>query len=73
MVHDIFQIPVKVGYPIYDFELTNADIEISDPRYATSIGLIKYAGEHLEDYQDPGDKSIFELIKNFFKRIINNK
>ena len=73
MVHDIFQIPVKIGYPIYDFEIINSDIEISDPRYSTSIGLIKYAGEHLEDYKETGDKSILQTLKNFFKNITNNK
>jgi len=73
MVYDIFKIPVKVGSPIYDFEIIDLDIEISDPRYATSIGLIKYAGEHFEDYQEIKEKSIFETLKNFFKKIINNK
>ena len=46
---------------------------IGDPRYATSIGLIKYAGEHLEDYKEIDNKSIFEAFKSFLKKIINNK
>ncbi len=73
MVYDIFEMPVKVGSPIYDFEVINSDIEISDPRYATAIGLIKYAGENLEHYHEEHDKSIFEIVKDFFKKIINNK
>ena len=73
IVHDIFNIPVKIGSPIYDFEIANSDIEISDPRYATSIGLVKYAGEHFEDYKEDEDRNIFQIIKNFLKKITNNK
>ena len=73
LVHNIFNIPVKVGSPIYDFEIINSDVEISDPRYATSIGLVKYAGEHFEDYKEGEESSIFQVFKNFFKKITNNK
>ena len=73
IVYDIFKMPVKVGSPIYDFEIINSDIEISDPRYATAIGLVKYAGENFENYSDQNNNFIFEIIKNFFKKIIDNK
>ncbi len=71
LVYDIFNMPVKIGSPIYDFEIINSDIDISDPRYATSIGLIKYAGENLENYNEKNSNSIFDVIKGYFKKLIN--
>jgi len=71
LVYDIFNMPVKIGSPIYDFEIINSDVDISDPRYATSIGLIKYAGENLENYNEKNSNSIFDVIKGYFKKIIN--
>ena len=73
IVYDIFKMPVKIGSPIYDFEINNSDIEISDPRYATAIGLVKYAGENLENYHGRNSESIYQKINNIFKKIINNK
>ena len=73
IVYDIFNMPVKIGSPIYDFEIINSDIDISDPRYATAIGLIKYAGENLENYHASENDSIFQKINKFLKKIINNK
>ena len=73
VAYDIFKMPVKIGSPIYDFEIIKSDIDISDPRYATAIGLVKYAGQNLDYYNKINSTSFIELIKNFFKKIINNK
>ena len=72
LVYEIFKMPVKIGNPIYDFDVINDDIDITDPRYATSIGMIKYVGENFDNYNDINEDSIFETIKSFLK-IINNK
>ena len=73
LVYEIFKMPVKIGNPIYDFDVTSDDIDITDPRYATSIGMIKYVGENFDNYNDINEESIFDTIKSFFKKIINNK
>ena len=73
LVYDTFKMPVKTGNPIYDFDVMNDDIDITDPRYATSIGMIKYVGENFDNYNDFNEESIFDTIKSFFKKIINNK
>ena len=73
IAYDIFKMPIKVGSPIYDFEILDSDIDISDPRYATAIGLVKYAGQNLDYYEESNSSSFIEIIKNFFKKIINNK
>ena len=65
LVYEIFKMPVKIGNPIYDFDVINDDIDITDPRYATSIGMIKYVGENFDNYNDINEDSIFETIKSF--------
>ena len=61
----------------YDFEIidsdSDSDIDISDPRYATAIGLVKYAGQNLDYYNTSNSISFIEVVKRFFKKIINNK
>jgi len=69
IAHEIFKMPVRVGSPISDFEYKK-EIDISNPRYATAIGLIKYAGKNLEDYLELNQNSFIDQIKNLFKRII---
>ena len=73
LVYEIFKMPVKIGNPIYDFDVTTDDVDITDPRYATSIGMIKYVGENFDNYNDINEESIFDTIESFFKKIINNK
>ena len=70
IVYDIFKIPVKVGHPIYDFEIINSETDISDPRYATAIGLVKYAGQNFENFNKNNKNSFMEMFRNFFKRMI---
>jgi len=69
---DIFSMPIKVGLPIHDFDVENSDFNILDPRYATSIGLIKYVGKNFEDYNKKHKNSFIKKIKSFLKELINN-
>ncbi|TES92697.1 MAG: cell division protein FtsA [Candidatus Cloacimonadota bacterium] len=57
----IFDLPVKVGIPKGIIGLTDA---ISDPIYASSIGLIVYGDKHREE------TGFFERKAGFFDRII---
>ena len=67
MAHEIFKMPVRIGNPIPDFE-HEKEIDISNPRHATAIGLIKYAGKNFENYIE-NEHSFIDQLKNFFKRI----
>ena len=62
--------PIKKGLPINDFEVENIDIDILDPRYATAIGLIKYAGKNFNNYNKINQNSFISMIKNFIKELI---
>ena len=69
MAHEIFQMPIRIGEPIVDFEYNN-EIDIHSPRYATAIGLIKYAGKNLKNYNDLDNNSLMNKVRNFFKNIV---
>ena len=62
--------PVKKGLPINDFEIENIETDILDPRYATAIGLIKYAGQNFNNYNKINQNSFIAMIKNFIKELI---
>ena len=47
--YEVFDMPIKKGLPINDFEIENIETDILDPRYATAIGLIKYAGQNFNN------------------------
>jgi len=68
--HEVFNMPIKKGLPINDFEVENIEIDILDPRYATSIGLIKYAGQNFNNYNKINENSFISIIKNFIKELI---
>ena len=70
MVYDIFKMPVKIGSAINDFEVKNSNIDISDPRYATAVGLVKYAGKNFKTYNKNDENSFIKQIKSVFQRII---
>ena len=71
MAHEIFQMPIRIGEPIIDFEYNKDNaIDISSPRYATAIGLIKYAGKNLKNYNDLDNNSLINKVRNFFKNIV---
>ena len=62
--------PSKVEFELYHltddpFELDNI---IENPKYATTIGLIKYAIENNEILIDNDEESIFSSIKNILKK-----
>ena len=64
--------PVKIGLPIHDFDIKNSDFDPFDPRYATSIGLIKYVGQNFENYNKTKQNSFIKKVKHFLKELINN-
>ena len=68
--YDVFDMPIKKGLPINDFEVENIDVDILDPRYATAVGLVKYAGQNFNNYNKINKNSFIEMIKNFIKELI---
>ena len=68
--YEVFNMPIKIGLPINDFEVENSEINIFDPRYATAIGLIKYAGQNFEDYNNKRENSFIKKLKSFLKELI---
>jgi len=68
--HQIFNMPIKIGLPIDDFKVENENMDIFDCRYATAIGLIKYAGQNFEDYNKIKHNSFFIKLKSFLKELI---
>jgi len=68
--YDVFDMPIKKGLPINDFEVENIDVDILDPRYATAVGLIKYAGQNFNNYNKINQNSFITIIKNFIKELI---
>ena len=68
--YDVFDMPIKKGLPINDFEVENIDVDILDPRYATAVGLVKYAGQNFNNYNKINQNSFIEMIKNFIKELI---
>ena len=68
--YDVFDMPIKKGLPINDFEVENIDIDILDPRYATAVGLVKYAGQNFNNYNKINQNSFITMIKNFIKELI---
>jgi cell division protein FtsA len=68
--YEVFNMPIKKGLPINDFEVENIEKDILDPRYATAIGLIKYAGQNFNNYNKINQNSFISMIKNFIKELI---
>ena len=68
---DVFNMPIKKGCPVNDFEVENSNIDIFDPRYATAIGLVKFVGSNLNSYNKVRQRSfiddIMEYLKDLFK------
>ena len=63
-----FQEEVKLGRP---HSINGLNDIIDNPRYATTIGLIKYVGKNFEDY-NKHKNSFIKKIKSFLKELINN-
>ena len=70
LAKDIFKMPIKIGSSINDFNIDKIEMEIKDPKYATAIGLVKYAGREFNRYMESDTNSLIKIIKNFFKKII---
>ena len=68
--YEVFNMPIKKGLPINDFEVENIETDILDPRYATAIGLIKYAGQNFNNYNKINQNSFISMVKNFIKELI---
>ena len=67
---EVFNMPIKKGLPINDFEIENIDIDIVDPRYATAIGLIKYAGQNYKLYNKMNKSSFIDIVKKFINELL---
>jgi len=70
LAKDIFNMPIKIGSSINDFNIDKIEMEIKDPKYSTAIGLVKYAGREFNRYMESDTNSLIKIIKNFFKKII---
>ena len=64
---DVFNMPIKKGEPVNDFEIENSDINIFDPRYATAIGLVKFVGQNLNNYNKKSHSTLIDDIKEYLK------
>lgn len=67
---EVFNMPIKKGLPINDFEIENIDIDIVDPRYATAIGLIKYVGQNYKLYNKINKSSFIDIVKKFINELL---
>ena len=67
---EVFNMPIKKGLPINDFEIENIDIDIVDPRYATAIGLIKYVGQNYKLYNKMNKSSFIDILKKFINELL---
>ena len=67
---EVFNMPIKKGLPINDFEIENIDIDILDPRYATAIGLIKYVGQNYKLYNKMNKSSFIDIVKKFINELL---
>ena len=77
LAQEIFEMPVKIGIP--DSVNGKSDI-LNNPRFSTSIGIIKYAIENKNSIQGHIDnsytKTIFDIVKikiNKIKQTLLNK
>ena len=68
--YEVFNMPIKKGLPINDFEIENIDIDILDPRYATAIGLIKYVGQNYKLYNKMNKSSFIDIVKKFINELL---
>ncbi len=72
LAEEVFHMPVRLGYP---HEVKGLKEQVSNPMYATTVGLLKYAQEH-QPLNQGGEKrssladagSVLEQMKNWFKK-----
>ncbi|MDG6778483.1 cell division protein FtsA [Thiomicrorhabdus sp. zzn3] len=73
LAEEVFHMPVRLGYPQGVSGLTE---EVNNPSYATTVGLLMYAKEHIgETVFDEetrksgiGAEDLFNRMKNWFKK-----
>lgn len=73
LAEEVFHMPVRLGYPQGVAGLIE---EVNSPSYATTVGLLMYAKEHVGDsaFEEPSSKSgiaaedVFNRMKNWFKK-----
>ncbi|MDG6774042.1 cell division protein FtsA [Thiomicrorhabdus sp. ZW0627] len=73
LAEEVFHMPVRLGYPQ---GVTGLAEEVNSPSYATTVGLLMYAKEHVGDvaFEDSPSKSgigtedVFNRMKNWFKK-----
>ena len=62
------RLPAEIGRPI--FEMTGFVDKLSDPVYATSVGLLMYGFEHTEARFQGPTTGVFSKAKSFFKQFL---
>ncbi|MDX1346705.1 MAG: cell division protein FtsA [Thiomicrorhabdus chilensis] len=73
LAEEVFHMPVRLGYPQ---GVTGLIEEVNSPSYATTVGLLMYAKEHVGDsaFEEQSSKSgigaedVFNRMKNWFKK-----
>lgn len=73
LAEEVFHMPVRLGYPQGVTGLTD---EVGSPSYATTVGLLMYAKEHIGKaaFEEKGARGsagaedIFNRMKNWFKK-----
>lgn len=73
LAEEVFHMPVRLGYPQGVSGLTE---EVNSPAYATTVGLLMYAKEHVDISAFPqsegkrsiGAEELFNRMKNWFKK-----
>ena len=67
---EIFNMPVKIGFPeIIDDEISQSK---NNPRYATAIGIVKYASlDNIDDYVSYKENNVIDKIKKVFNKLTN--
>ena len=70
LAQEIFKVEVKLGEP---HSINGLNDIINNPRYATTIGLIKYVSENdnIEIDKEEEEMDLISTIKNNFKKFIN--
>lgn len=67
LAEDMFQVPVRIGVPIYDGSLSDV---VCEPRFATAMGLLSYS--LMQQYAQHGDMPKEGLIKRLWRFITNS-
>ena len=67
---EIFNMPVKIGFP--EFIDNEVSKQKNQPRYATAIGIVKYASlDNINDYVSYKEIGITDKMKKIFNKLTN--